>query len=154
MSIGKISAPALRHRIPAVAFSERKFSATCAVTSCPVWVTPSSTTPLSAHIVIRPFLSSFTREVRCMPAICIIISSSLPRLCRGCAIAFQRFCASSMAPLSGACIRLTVSSRRPSYRFSFLSSLIPHASAVKIYFQMPSIFRITSFISPISATVL
>ena len=46
-----------------------KLSATIAVTSWPVCVTPSSTTPLSAHIMISPRFRSSKSEVPLIPAI-------------------------------------------------------------------------------------
>ena len=110
MSIGRILAPAFLHIIAALVSPDRKFSATMAVTSCPVWVTPSSTTPLSAHITIRAFSSIFTSGSPVIPAIRMMCSSSFPKLCSGFAIEFHCFFACSMAcSSSGLICRMTCS---------------------------------------------
>ena len=82
-STGRTSAPAqaairqTQERLAAI------FFATAAVTSCPVWVTPSSTIPLSAHMITMHFLSR-ENSSRCFtPATRQISSSSTPKLFSG-----------------------------------------------------------------------
>ena len=62
------------------------FWATIAVTSLPLWVTPSSITPLSAHMATSARLSRETRLSPRIPAILITFVSRSPRLFNGLAI--------------------------------------------------------------------
>ena len=75
-----------------------KFSATIRVTSWPVWVTPSSTTPWSAHMTASALFSTGIRSaLPRIPAIFIMSSSMIPRLPMGFATEFHRSRAASMA---------------------------------------------------------
>ena len=73
------------------------FSATMAVTSWPVWVTPSATTPLSAHMTTTARRERSTSGLPVMPAMRITASSSAPRLPRGLAMESHRAFARPMA---------------------------------------------------------
>ena len=55
ISTGYTSAPLMEDIIQIVALCFVIFSVTVFVTSCPVWVTPSATTPLSAAMTITAF---------------------------------------------------------------------------------------------------
>ena len=78
-----------------------KFSVTTAVTSWPVCVTPSATTPLSAHMMTRAFFSISISGSAWIPAIRTIFLSKTPRLPSGFATWLQRSWARAMAPGSG-----------------------------------------------------
>ena len=82
-STGTTWAPATWLMMLEAAWPFFRFSATRRVISCPVWVTPSSTTPLSAHMTTRARLLRSMRSLPVIPAICTRASSSLPRECRG-----------------------------------------------------------------------
>ena len=71
-----------------------RFSATKAVISLPVWVTPSATTPLSAQKTTTHFLERSSSADPVMPAIFTTISSKRPRLCSGLAMPSSRAWAS------------------------------------------------------------
>ena len=73
-STGNRSAPALRQNRLDTASCFTMFSATRRVTSCPVWVTPSSTTPLSAHITSSAFFFRETSTFPVIPAIRTMVS--------------------------------------------------------------------------------
>ena len=73
------------------------FPATMEVTSCPVWVTPSATIPLSAHMTAMAFFSRDTSARPWAAAIRTISSSSTPRPFKGFAILSHRFRAASAA---------------------------------------------------------
>ena len=92
-STGFTSTPHWWHITHAVVVSFTKLSATIAVTSCPVWVTPSSTTPLSAHMATRAFFPRFTFSSPVIPTICVIKSSIFPRECKGLAMLSHRLLA-------------------------------------------------------------
>ena len=95
ISIGNKSAPAVSAIIHTLVAHFVKLSATIAVTSCPVWVTPSETTPLSAQKISKPFfLISKSASLR-IPAIRITASSSFPKLNSGFATVFHRLFACS-----------------------------------------------------------
>ena len=111
ISTGKISAPIDRHIMLEVALPDSIFSETIAVTSCPDCVTPSSTTPLSAHITTSAFLSRWILSFPVIPAIRTRASSSLPRLCSGFAIESQCCLHRSIASCDGFLIFSNVSSR-------------------------------------------
>ena len=110
--------PDLNDQLAAQTETEGSVCRIIAVTSCPVCVTPSSTTPLSAHIAISARFLSSTSAFPVIPAIRIICSSSFPRLCNGFAIEFHFFRAVSIATLS---------------RFSIPSIIIPSSSSLVIY---------------------
>ena len=110
ISTGQIFVPARLHMIATQDFSSRKFSATVAVTSCPHWVTPSSTTPLSAHMMTSAFRSICTSPVRWIPAIWINAFSSRPRLPNGFPSPSQCCFAAAMAATSTGRIFCIVSS--------------------------------------------
>ena len=97
-STGNTSVPDTRHIQVTEVWPFVKFSATIRVTSWPVWVTPSSTTPWSAHMTARAL---FSRGIRSafprIPAIFIMSSSRIPRLPMGFATEFHRSLAASMA---------------------------------------------------------
>ena len=78
------------------------WAATFAVTSGPVCVTPSATTPLSAHSTATQRGSMATSALPWMPAMRSTMRSSSPRLPRGFATLAQRLCAACIAPSSGA----------------------------------------------------
>ena len=101
ISIGNRSTPAIWAILHTLVSLFVKFSATTAVTSCPVCVTPSSTTPLSAHMMTRPFLSKLYAGLPFIPAIFVTASSNFPRLNKGFAICFHRFFACAAAFWSG-----------------------------------------------------
>ena len=66
------------------------FSTTMAVTSCPVWLTCSSTMPLSAHITITARFSNVKSAVPRIPPICANNSSKSPIPSNGFATLSQR----------------------------------------------------------------
>ena len=112
ISTGNTSAPAtpaIRHEqlSPLV-----RFAVTTAVTSCPVCVTPSSTTPLSAQNTTSAFFPIRTFSVPEMAASFCTSSSSTPRLPRGFATWLQRRPHRSKAPLSAGTIRTASSANR------------------------------------------
>ena len=82
-SMGITSAPAFLAMMQTQEQPFAMFPATMAVTSCPVWVTPSSTIPLSAHITTMAFLPISTAAVPDAPAIRTMSSSRTPRLFSG-----------------------------------------------------------------------
>ena len=85
------------------------FAATIAVTSCPVCVTPSSTTPLSAHITTTARFLRFTLGFLVIPAILITTSSNRPKPLSGFAILFQRFSDTFIASISSSLITDNIS---------------------------------------------
>ena len=78
-SMGRTFTPALLAIIQAADSPRRKLLAAMAVTSFPHWDIPSSTTPLSAHIITSTLFSKVKSQLPLMPAICVITFSSLPR---------------------------------------------------------------------------
>ena len=116
-----------------------KLSATIAVTSCPVCVTPSSTTPLSAHIMISPRFRSSKSEVPLIPAIWITASSRLPRLNSGFPTVIQCARASSIAFSSSGFIfsfhlvSFIWKSNLLSFRFVFVSFLLASVGSTRFY---------------------
>ena len=117
ISIGNKSAPAVSAIIHTLVAHFVKLSATIAVTSCPVWVTPSETTPLSAQKISKPFFliskSAFLR----IPAIRITASSSFPKLNNGFATVFQCLFACSSQDFSTGFIILNFSINNLSFSF-------------------------------------
>ena len=97
MSTGTTSTPAARDMAHTLVSPVDMFSATMAVTSWPVWVTPSATTPLSAHMTTTARRERSTSGLPVMPAMRITASSSAPRLPRGLAMESHRAFARSMA---------------------------------------------------------
>ena len=95
MSTGITSAPASLAMQHTLVSPRDMFSVTIAVTSCPVWVTPSSTTPLSAHMATTARLEISKSALPVIPAMRTTASSSKPRLPKGFATAFQRRTAAS-----------------------------------------------------------
>ena len=79
MSTGTTSAPAERAMAHTLVSPVDMFSATMAVTSWPVWVTPWATTPLSAQNTATAFFSMVRFQVPAPPAARTIKSSSRPR---------------------------------------------------------------------------
>ena len=116
-SIGNKSTPAVCAIIHTLVAHFVKLSATIAVTSCPVWVTPSDTTPLSAQKISNPFFliskSAFLR----IPDIRITASSSFPKLNSGLATVFHRFFACSSHAFSTGFIILNFSISNLSFSF-------------------------------------
>ena len=108
-STGNRSAPALLHMIAAQDLPSTKFSATTAVVSCPVWLTPSATTPLSAQKMTNAFLRISGSAVPCIAEMRTSISSSAPSPYKGFAIRFQRALHADAAFSSGGLIRRIVS---------------------------------------------
>ena len=96
-STGTTSAPAARDMAHTLVSPEDMFSATMAVTSCPVWVTPWATTPLSAHMTTTARRDRSTSGLPVMPATRITASSRSPRLPRGLAMESHRAFARLMA---------------------------------------------------------
>ena len=78
---------AIRHTVD---WPRPMFSVTVAVTSCPHWVTPCATTPLSAQNMTTARFSIDGRSVRWMAASCATASCSSPRLPSGMAISENR----------------------------------------------------------------
>ena len=101
MSTGNTSVPARRAMRQTQLSPFVKFSVTTAVTSWPVCVTPSATTPLSAHMMTRAFFSISISGSAWIPAIRTIFLSKTPRLPSGFATWLQRSWARAMAPGSG-----------------------------------------------------
>ena len=108
------------------------FSVTMAVTSWPVWVTPSATTPLSAHITTTARLPRSTLGLPVMPAMRMTASSRRPRLLSGWATASQWVLAADMAARSAGVMDETTS-ERVSIRITplFLIDLRGEAAAEK-----------------------
>ena len=104
MSTGTTSAPAERAMAHTLVSPVDMFSATMAVTSWPVWVTPWATTPLSAHMTTTARLEMSTSALPVMPAMRMTASSSAPRLPRGLAMESHRAFARSMAAVSAGVI--------------------------------------------------
>ena len=98
MSTGNTCAPAVQAMRQTQASPQAMEAATEAVTSGPVWVTPSSVTPLSAQKTASAFLSRLTSAVPWTPAARITASSSRPRPPMGLAMESQRRAASAIAP--------------------------------------------------------
>ena len=96
-STGNTWAPAVRAMRHTEEVPAPMARATARVTSWPVWVTPSSTTPLSAQKTATPFRANSSSGVPAAPAACTTSSSSRPRPWRGLAMASHRPLASSMA---------------------------------------------------------
>lgn len=103
-STGRTSAPATRAMRQTEDCPAAMLRATARVTSWPVWVTPSATTPLSAQNTATPFRSRRTSGVSTAPAIRTTMSSRRPRPWRGLAMASQCRRAASMAAPSGGVI--------------------------------------------------
>lgn len=78
MSTGTTSAPAERAMAHTLVSPVDMFSATMAVTSWPVWVTPWATTPLSAHMTTTARLEMSTSALPVMPAMRMTASSAPP----------------------------------------------------------------------------
>ena len=99
-STGYTSAPTVRAIAHTVLLPCAAFAATIAVTSLPVCVTPSATTPLSAQNMAtqRRDMSTFALPVSA--AVFITLSSSLPRLPSGFAMLSQRRFANTAAFMS------------------------------------------------------
>ena len=91
------------------------FSVTMAVTSWPVWVTPSATTPLSAHMATTAFWERSTLGSPVMPAMRMMSRSSMPRLFRGWAMESQRRWTSAIAFSSTGPIPATISCKSIPY---------------------------------------
>ena len=89
-STGITSAPAWRAIRQTHEFPRAMFPATMAVTSCPVWVTPSFTTPLSPHITTIALGRRLTARLPEAAAMRMISSSRTPRLPKGLATWSQR----------------------------------------------------------------
>ena len=110
MSTGMVSAPMLC----AILQTEELFLAmdfaTASVTSCPDWVTPSSTMPLSAQKISTPFFRRSICSVPSMAPICAVMDSKLPMPSSGFARVSQCFFTSFLTASSGAVIRICVSS--------------------------------------------
>ena len=98
-----------------------------AVTSCPVCVTPSATTPLSAHMMTSPFFSSVYSADLLIPAILITASSSFPRLNNGFATIFHRCLAASLLFSSAGQIFSICSFNFSSLLFALLFSIVLHS---------------------------
>ena len=78
ISIGTVSAPITAAIFPT---EEAPFAicfATAAVTSWPDWLTPSSTIPLSAHMIMTAFFEISISSVPKIAPICAIRVSNLP----------------------------------------------------------------------------
>ena len=110
MSTGIVSAPMLC----AILQTEDPFLAmdfaTASVTSCPDWVTPSSTMPLSAQKISTPFLWISITSVPKMAPICAVMLSKLPMPSNGFARVSQCFFTRLLTASSGAVIRICASS--------------------------------------------
>ena len=117
ISIGNKSTPAVSAIIHTLVAHFVKLSATIAVTSCPVWVTPSETTPLSAQKISKPFFLISSSALLRIPAIRITASSSFPRLNSGFATVFHRLFASSSHNFSTGFIILNFSINNLSFLF-------------------------------------
>ena len=89
-STGITSAPAWRAMRHTHEFPRAIFPATMAVTSCPVWVTPSFTTPLSPHMTTIALGRRLTARLPEAAAMRMISSSRTPRLPKGLATLSQR----------------------------------------------------------------
>ena len=76
------------------------FPATAAVTSWPVWVTPSATTPLSAQKGTTAFLAMEKSSVPKIPAMRTTMSSKSPNEPRGFPTRLHFSCARAMAAWS------------------------------------------------------
>ena len=111
MSTGMVSAPMLC----AILQTEEPFPAmdfaTASVTSCPDWVTPSSTMPLSAQKSSTPFLRISIASVPKMAPICAVMVSKLPMPSSGFARVSQCFFTSFLTASSGGVIRICANSR-------------------------------------------
>ena len=111
MSTGMVSAPMLC----AILQTEEPFLAmdfaTASVTSCPDWVTPSSTMPLSAQKSSTPFLRISITSVPKMAPICAVMVSKLPMPSSGFARVSQCFFTSFLTASSGGVIRSCANSR-------------------------------------------
>ncbi len=83
ISITFTSAPACFERIHTPMIPFAIFSVSRAVTLCGAALTPSSATPLSAHMTMIPFLLSSLCTLPVIPANLTAISSSMPRLPMG-----------------------------------------------------------------------
>ena len=110
MSTGIVSAPMLC----AILQTEEPFLvmdfATASVTSCPDWVTPSSTMPLSAQKISTPFLRISITSVPKMAPICAVMISKLPMPSSGFARVSQCFFTRFPTASSGGVIRICANS--------------------------------------------
>ena len=91
MSTGIISTPAAFAILQTEVLFFPRFSVTAAVTSCPDWLTPSATIPLSAHMTITAFFVISMSSVPRIAPILAMIPSNAPSPSNGFATRSQ-FC--------------------------------------------------------------
>ena len=139
-STATTSAPAMRAMRQTLESPLAAFSATIAVTSCPVCVTPSATTPLSAHIISTARRPSVTSAVPVMPAIFTTASSKSPKLCSGFATISHRSLAVCIAVSSGGQIALRISSSVKTHASLF------HAPVTRTWISLNAIHIVTFFV--------
>ncbi len=104
ISTGKTSAPTVCAILQTEVFLFPRFSVTAAVISCPDWLMPSATTPLSAHMTITAFFAiSISGDPRIAPILARSPSNS-PRPSSGFATRSQFALISCPIFLSGSSI--------------------------------------------------
>ena len=103
ISTGKLSMPICAAIRQTVDLPRPMFSVTVAVTSCPHWVTPCATTPLSAQNMTTARFAIDGRTVRWMAASCATASCNNPKLPSGIAISEKRRRAASRLSSHGGC---------------------------------------------------
>ena len=142
-STGRTSAPAQAAIRQTQDLLAAIFLATAAVTSCPVWVTPSATIPLSAHMITIHFLSRENSSRLFTPAMRQISSSNTPKLFNGFATRSQWAFADFTASLSIGFIPFnTVSGETVCFWFILLLPLSFHSVSVTgLYKPFPKTFQ-------------
>ena len=160
MSKGRTSAWATRAMTHTLEEWHASRAATLAVTSAPVCVTPSATTPLSAHITATQRGASATSALPWMPAMCSTAFSSAPRLPSGLATRAQRACASCAAPSSSPVIRLMMrsSSMRPALGAALfwrvIIDVLVGADCVLLVSELQLVQEKSCVVPRLSATIL